>query len=70
MFSGMAHRTRTPGSVRFDAYYKVQWWDPTSLAWRDVQKAHSSEGDAREAFLPDRDCRVMEITPAGRTPLP
>jgi hypothetical protein len=57
---------RQRGSVRFAPYYKVQWFDETSLCWRDVQQAHSSETEARAAFLADRRCRVMAITERGR----
>lgn len=59
---------RTRGSVRFDPYYKVQWWDATSLAWRDIQLAHPTEAQARAA-APEGRTRVMEIAPGRRTPL-
>lgn len=60
---------RTRGSVRFAPYYKVQWFDETSMAWRDVQQAHPSEEAARAAFVPGRRCRVMAITERGRQAL-
>lgn len=60
---------RTRGSVRFEAYYKVQWFDETSLCWRDVQQAHPSEAEARAAFIAGRRCRVMAITERGRQAL-
>lgn len=65
----MAGRRRA-GSVRFEPYFKVQWYDERSVAWRDVQVAHGSEEEARQAFEPGRRCRVMRISPEGRTPLP
>ncbi len=51
-------------------YYKVQWYDPISLTWRDVQKAHPTEAAARAAFLRGKQCRVMQIEERGRRPLP
>lgn len=63
----MAARTR--GSARFEPYFKVQWWDATSLAWRDIQKAWPSEAEARAAFPAGREARVMRIAPDGRKPL-
>ena len=40
---------RTKGSARFDPYWKVQWWDRTSLAWRDIQQAHQTREAAQKA---------------------
>lgn len=67
---------RTHGSVRYDPYYKVQWWEERSLAWRDVQRAYTTEEEAR-ATIPavmaaegSPRCRLMLITPAGRRPVP
>lgn len=60
---------RTKASCRFSAYYKVQWYDASSLCWRDVQKAHASASEAQAAFLRGKQCRVMEVSEAGRKPL-
>lgn len=60
---------RTAGSCRFETYYKVQFWDARSCAWKDVQKAHATPKEARAAFLDALTCRVMEISEAGRKPL-
>jgi hypothetical protein len=60
---------RKRGSCRFEPYFKVQWFHPLAMAWRDVQRTYPTEDEAREAFLPSRDCRVMRITENGRTPL-
>jgi hypothetical protein len=77
----MSYGTRKAGSVRFDPYYKVQWWDERSLTWRDHQQAFPTPQVA-EAFtdiLADAilegagtppTFRVMEITMEGRHPLP
>ena len=62
-------RMRTKGSVRFSAYFKVQWRDPRSAAWVDVQQAHPTSEAARAAFLAGRDCRVIEVTERGRRPV-
>lgn len=60
---------RTRSSARFDPYFKVQWYDNTSLTWRDIQESHSSQDLAEQAFPLDKQCRVMEITMKGRKPL-
>jgi hypothetical protein len=60
---------RTAQSVRFDTYYKIQFHDPISLAWKDIQKAYPSEEDARAAFTSDKTWRVMCVTSTGRFPL-
>lgn len=51
-------------------YFKVQWYDERSLCWRDIQKAHATEAEARKAFLPEHTCRVMCIEETTRYPLP
>jgi hypothetical protein len=57
---------RTKGSCRFAPYYKVEWYDATALCWRVIQKAFSTEEQARAAFLWDKKCRVQEVTEKGR----
>lgn len=62
---------RVRGSVRFDPYFKAQWWDPRAMAWRDVRRPHASEAAAVAAFDPqvaDR-WRVMRVHPGGRAPV-
>ena len=58
-------KPRTQGSCRFAPYYKAQWYDETTLAWRDVQKQFTTPEDARKAFGKGK-WRVMEITMSGR----
>jgi len=65
---------RRAGSARFDPYYKVQWWDATGLAWRDIQRSWADdEDDAARAWAAARyragEWRLMYITEAGRTPV-
>lgn len=65
---------RRAGSVTFDPYYKVQWWDATTVAWRDVQRAFPDQTEARQyapGLVPAEAtrCRLMEVTMAGRRPL-
>lgn len=68
----MSHRKRTAGSVRFDPYWKVQWWDRTSLAWRDIQRSHQTRAAAQEAAAAywaengEPPVRLMRITTEGR----
>lgn len=65
---GMARRTGS--SVRFDPYWKVQWWEERSLAWRDVQHAYPSEAEALEHLVAGQRCRLMRVFPGGREPGP
>lgn len=64
------YRARIRGSARFSPYYKVQWYDAITMAWRDVQHKHPSVVDARAAYLRGTRCRVMGITEQGRNPVP
>lgn len=75
---------RRPGSVRFDPYRKVQWYDERSLCWRDVQQAlpdaELEQAAVRALIEPDvartqgaiweGRWRFMRVTPEGRSPLP
>lgn len=51
-------------------YYKVQYLDPITIAWKDVQKRYRTVDEA-QAALPDlpHQGRVMEVTRKGRRPL-
>ena len=60
---------RDKTSVRFEPYFKLQWFDQISFAWRDVQKAYATELDARAKVTADKQWRVMAITEHGRFPL-
>lgn len=62
---------RKQGSVRFEPYYKVQYFDdrPTMRVWVDVQRAHPTPEAARAAYLKTKRCRVMRIDERGRAPL-
>jgi hypothetical protein len=60
---------RDKSSVRFEPYFKLQWFDPISFAWRDVQKAYATEADARLKMTTGKEWRVMSITENGRFPL-
>ena len=41
---------RTKSSSRFDPYYKLQWFDEISFAWKDIQKAYATPEDARKSM--------------------
>jgi len=56
-------------ATKTEVYFKIQFRDPISLAWKDIQKAFASAEEAQAAFAPDKECRVMCITPKGRFPL-
>lgn len=62
---------RRAGSVRFDDYFKAQWYDRRSLTWCDVQRAYETEAACRESFDPKVSLRwrVMQVTETGRFPL-
>jgi hypothetical protein len=60
---------RLAGSVRFDEYFKIQWYDEISLCWRDIQKAYASVDEARESMTSGKKWRVMVVTEKGRYPL-
>lgn len=60
---------RNKESVRFETYFKLQWFDETSICWRDVQKAYNDEATARKAMTNDKKWRVMCITEKGRFPI-
>lgn len=58
---------RVTGSVRFDPYFKVQWWDERSLAWLDIQRAHDTLDAATAAAMAHGGTtRIMRVTPDGR----
>jgi len=57
---------RSAGSCRFNTYYKAEVWDPRLSAWRPIQKAHGTEGEARAAVKPGQRGRVAEISTLGR----
>jgi hypothetical protein len=61
---------RDKTSVRFEPYFKLQWFDEISFAWKDVQKAFPTEALARSKATADKKWRVMSITEQGRFPLP
>lgn len=61
---------RTPASVRFDPYYKVQTWERRVMAWQDIQRMFTDEDEARAAFPAGKRCRLMLVTMNGRSPLP
>lgn len=58
---------RTTGSVRHDDYYKTQKWDPTSIAWVDIQTAHPTQSDAIGACRQPGRYRIVTVTETGRT---
>ena len=49
--------------------YKVQWYDPTSLCWFDIQKQHPTAEAARAAYPRGILCSIMEVTKKGRRPI-
>ena len=60
---------RDKTSVRFEPYFKLQWFDEISVAWRDVQKSYATEADARLKMRAGKKWRVMSVTENGRFPL-
>ena len=71
-------RARRAGSVRFEPYYKVQFYNARQLAWQDVQRTFATPAEALAAVksgavVPPPQCndahRLMYITEKGRVPL-
>lgn len=63
-------KRRVPG---YYPYYKVQWRDPISDTWRDVQRRFPTPEEARHQaplLCPGRVTRLMEIRRDGRSPVP
>ena len=60
---------RKPGSCVFADYFKVQFYNATSLCWEDVQVRYRKQDEAEAAFLPGCRCRVMRVTMEGRAPV-
>lgn len=60
---------RQHGSARFEPYFKAQWWDARSYAWRDIQQACASPEEARALFRAGKRWRVMRIAEEGRAPV-
>ena len=61
---------RDKSSARFEPYFKLQWFDEISFAWKDLQKSFQSESDAKAKATLGKQWRVMKITEKGRFPLP
>lgn len=61
--------SRRAGTVRFDAYFKVQVWQPNSLAWKDIQRAYDTADEAWAACPAGQECRLMRVYPGGREPI-
>ncbi len=57
---------RIKGSCRFKPYYKVQWRDPVAMCWREIQKAHPTEKEARTAAPITKQTRIQKVTEKGR----
>lgn len=61
---------RQPG---YFPYYKVQWWDPVTVAWRDIQRRFPIPEDAvkhGQRQYPKSQLRVMVISQTGRRVYP
>ena len=58
---------RVKGSCRFETYYKIQRWDAEWMAWRDIQRAFKSPGDAELSAPEGAKYRLVTISESGRT---
>lgn len=61
-------RERTRDSVRFDPYFKVQYYE--RYAWNDIQQRFYDQAEAVAAYPPGVRCRLMRIDEQGRAPVP
>ena len=68
---------RRSGSVRFDPYFKVQFYNERQLAWQDVQRAFDTPEAAEAAvaageIVPPPQCntahRLIHVGEHGRAP--
>ncbi len=59
-------KTRVRGSCRFSAYYKAQWFDDRTLAWKDLPKRFPTTAEALAQFTLSKEWRLMEVTMTGR----
>lgn len=59
-------KKRARGSCRFAPYYKAQWYDEATLAWRDVAKRFETPNKARARFDDKHLWRIMEVSMSGR----
>lgn len=50
-----------------EIYYKIQYYNPTSLTWMDVQKSYVSTDIAKKAADGSRKWRLMMIDGKKRT---
>lgn len=66
----MSAAGRTPGSARFQPYYKLQRWDARSMAWVDEQRAYPTAKAAHSAIAGRGGTwRIMYVHEDGRAPL-
>lgn len=63
-------RPRRRGSVRFDPYYKAQFFRPLDFSWQDIQQRCATLAGAQALFTPGKRWRVMRIDMRGRAPVP
>jgi len=54
-------RQRVRGSVRFDPYYKLQWWDERTLSWRPTKGRYPSPKAARAAMTGEHTWRIVRV---------
>lgn len=72
-----AYRRRTSGSVRFDPYFVLEWYDATFGAWRPDRRGRFETVEEATAATSGRlvngklaeGWRVMCVTTHGRAPL-
>lgn len=60
-----AFRARQRGSVRFDPYYKLSWWDERILAWREVQRQFPTRA-AAVGTIPTIEGHMMSASHSER----
>jgi hypothetical protein len=57
-------RPRTNNSVRFDPYFKLEFWNPRAVAWTPMQRRFEKQTDALAAVKRGK-YRIMTVTEAG-----
>ena len=43
-----------------DIYYKIQYFDKISMAWKDIQKGYENIEECRKNLLTSKKCRIVK----------
>lgn len=63
----MTFSTYNPNMFKYNIYYKIQYFNPVSLTWLDLQKAFDSIPEAVAFADKTKQSRIMCINPFNKT---